>query len=283
MPAIWWMPILAKAISTALVVVIASALAETLGPFWGGLIACLPVSAGPAYVFLAMQHDSGFIAASALSSLAANAAAGAFLIVYAMRAARSSLWRGLGMALATWLLASLLIRSVAWSPATAILLNLVIYGAGFVVAKGPFGAPARPANVPARTWHDLPLRAAAIALFVTGLVLASALLGPDATGIAAVFPISLTSVIIISRRRIGGAASALLAATALRAMPGFGLALLTLHLAARPWGSPTALLLALCATLLWSGGLLVWQSRFRTGRSFKCRPDSAQLPPSVEQ
>ena len=247
MPANWWMPILAKAVSSALVVVIASALAETMGPFWGGLIACLPVSAGPAYVFLAMQHGSGFIAASALSSLAANAAAGAFLIVYAMQAGKSSLWRGLGMALATWLLASLLIRAVAWTPATAVLLNLAIYGAGFVMAKGPFGAPSRPVSAPARTWYDLPLRAAAIALFVTALVLASALLGPDATGIAAVFPISLTSVFIISRRRIGGAASALLAATALRAMPGFGL----------------ALLVALGATLLWSGGLLVWQTRSR--------------------
>ena len=42
------LPILSQAVLIALVVVLASALAETSGPFWGALIASLPVSAGPA-------------------------------------------------------------------------------------------------------------------------------------------------------------------------------------------------------------------------------------------
>jgi hypothetical protein len=268
---VFWVPALAKAISTAMVVVVASALAETFGPFWGALIASLPVSTGPAYVFLAMQHDAAFVAASALSSCAANAATGLFLIVYATAARRLRLWQGLGAALALWLLASAVLRQIAWTPATVVLLNLVVYGAGFLMPTGflmpnrTAEAPPRPNTVTLRRWFDLPLRAVSVALFVSAVVVASAALGPQATGIAAVFPISLTSLIIIVHRRIGGSASAALAATALRAMLGFGLALLTLHLAIRPWGVGPALFAGLLVSVSWSSGLLILKSRSCAG------------------
>ncbi|MDR3534849.1 MAG: hypothetical protein P4L90_30330, partial [Rhodopila sp.] len=128
-----WVSMLIKAVSTALVVVFASVLAEAMGPLWGALIASLPVSTGPAYVFLAMQHDGDFVAASALSSFAANAATGVFLIVYALGAKRPSSWRGLAVALAIWLAASLLVRQIVWTPVTATLLNLIVYGSGVMV------------------------------------------------------------------------------------------------------------------------------------------------------
>src|SRR6476469_6707795 len=99
-----WLPPLIRALTTALLVLGASVAAEMAGPFWGALIASLPVSAGPAYVFLAMQHDPGFVAASALSSCAANAATGLFLIVYGLLAVRLAPWRGLGIAVGVWLL-----------------------------------------------------------------------------------------------------------------------------------------------------------------------------------
>jgi hypothetical protein len=263
----FWVPALAKAVLTALVVVLASALAEAFGPFWGALVASLPVSAGPAYVFLAMQHDGDFVAASALSSFAANAATGLFLIVYAIQARRLTLWPGLGMAVATWLIASLLIRQIAWTPATAILLNLIIYGSGFLTLKGIATTTAGPGTLKIRRWFDTPLRAAAIALFVSGVVLASSMLGPEVTGIATVFPISLTSVIVILQPRIGGPASVLLATTALRAMLGFGLALLALHLEIRPWGVTMALFVALAVSVSWSGGLLILKGRSRVGQA----------------
>ena len=150
--------IIAKAISTALVVALASRLAEFAGPFWGGLIASLPVSAGPAYVFLAMQHDSAFVAASALSSLAANAATALFLISYALIARRLPLWRALGVSLAAWLLASLVIRPIPWTSATAMALNLVVFGSGLLVLRNLAAAPAAASIPPARRWFDLPLR-----------------------------------------------------------------------------------------------------------------------------
>jgi hypothetical protein len=80
MTAILWLPPPVRALTTATLVISASALAEALGPFWGALAVSLPVSAGPTYAFLAMQHGHDFLAASALSSFASNAATGLFLI-----------------------------------------------------------------------------------------------------------------------------------------------------------------------------------------------------------
>jgi hypothetical protein len=265
MTATLWLPALIKAITTALLVVCASALAEALGPFWGALVASLPVSAGPAYVFLAMQHDSEFIAASALSSAAANAATGLFLIVYATLARRTSLWQGLGVAVIAWLMASLTIRQVVWTPVTVMLLNLAAYGIGFILCRLVDPASVAPAAARTRRSFDMPVRAIAVALFVTAVVVASSMLGPEATGIAAVFPISLISLIVILRPRIGGAASAVLAASALRAMLGFGVMLLTLHLTIPLWGTGTALLVALFVPVAWSGALLVLRRRSHPG------------------
>jgi hypothetical protein len=254
-----WVPLIAKAIATSLLVVSASILAESLGPFWGALIASLPVSAGPTYVFLAIGHDSAFVAASALSSFAANAATGAFLITYAMGVRRWSSWWGLGAAVATWLIASLLIRQFTWTPATAMMLNLIVFAAGLLVVEDTERSGSSIAAN--RRRFDLPLRAAVIALFVCTVIVASSVFGPEVTGIVTVFPISLGSLIVILQPRLGRRASASLAATALRSMFGFGLALLTLHLIIPSWGAAPALSTALLVTIAWSAMLLALRRR----------------------
>ena len=74
---------------TALFVSVATIIAEKLGPAVGGLVATLPVSAGPVYVFLALDHDAAFISASALTSLALNATTA---IYNSLRPARAAAW-----------------------------------------------------------------------------------------------------------------------------------------------------------------------------------------------
>lgn len=242
----------------------ASVVAEALGPFWGALVATLPVSTGPAYVFLAMQHDADFIAASALSSLAANAAIGLFLMTYAASARGASPWRSIAAAVSVWLLASLATQQVAWTPLTAVLLNLLTFGAGFaLVGVAPDAGAAGPARPVRRRPLDLPLRAVAVAAFVSLVVAASSALSPEATGIAAVFPIGLLSLFAIVQPRIGGPAAALLAANALRPMLGFGAMLLALHLAVRPWGVAAALAVALLVSVSWSAALLLLRQQGR--------------------
>src|ERR1051325_1046335 len=72
-------------------VVFATFLAERAGPVVGGMIATLPIAAGPAYIFLALDHGPEFIADSALSSLVVNAANCVFAFVYTLLAQRRSL------------------------------------------------------------------------------------------------------------------------------------------------------------------------------------------------
>ena len=65
--------LIVKMAITAAFVVAATVTAERAGPLVGGLVATLPIGAGPAYVFLALDHDASFIAQSAVASLAINA------------------------------------------------------------------------------------------------------------------------------------------------------------------------------------------------------------------
>jgi hypothetical protein len=252
-----WLPPLVRAIATALLVLSASVAAEMAGPFWGALIASLPVSAGPAYVFLAMQHGAEFVAASALGSCAANAATGLFLIVYGLVAGRLSAWPSLGSAVLAWLAAALAIQRVPWTPLAAFLLNLAVYMCGFKLLRAVRSAGPLLLRPIRRRWLDLPVRAGAVALFVTIVVAVSSVVGATATGIAAVFPISLISLIVIVRQRIGARASSVLVADALPPMLGFGLMLLALHLAIPCWGIAIAFVTALLITICWSCALVL--------------------------
>jgi hypothetical protein len=265
MAAMLLLPFVTKALATALIVVSASAAAEALGPVWGAVIASLPVSAGPAYVFLALQHGPDFVATSALDSAAANAATGLFLMTYGVLARRTLPWHSLGAAVTVWLGVGLAARQIAWTAGTAAALNLAVYGLGIaLVSKGeiPDCGVARPLR---RRWFDLPLRAASVAVFVSVVVAVSTLLGPAATGIAAVFPVSLISLIVILLPRLGGVATARVATNALPPMLGFGVMLLMLHLTIRPLGVGPALALAMMVCVLWSGFLLLLQARGRYG------------------
>src|SRR6201995_841161 len=72
-------------------VVTASVITERSGPVIGALIATLPISAGPSYVFLALDHDAAFIAQGALASLPINAATLSLGLVYVLLAQRHNL------------------------------------------------------------------------------------------------------------------------------------------------------------------------------------------------
>src|SRR5690349_22343279 len=91
-------------------VVSASIITERSGPVMGALVATLPISAGPSYVFLALDHDAAFIAEGALASLPINAATIFLALTYAVLAQRFSAWVSAGAAIAAWLALATIIR-----------------------------------------------------------------------------------------------------------------------------------------------------------------------------
>ena len=253
----FWLPLLLRAVTSALIVVLASVAAEAAGPFWGGLIISLPISAGPAYVMLALQHDAAFIADGALSSLAANAATFVLLTAIALLAPRYRRATVMSGALAAWLIALLLIHRIAWTVPGALSLNLVLILLAYGLTRAATRAPLAAAGSLRRRWYELPLRAALVGGVVAMVVTTSRVLGPSVTGMAAVFPIAFTSFAFLILPRLGGPASAAVMASAIRAMPGFALSLLVLHLCAEPLGVWTALAAMLVTSVVWSAGMMV--------------------------
>lgn len=246
----FWVALGLKAAATAAVVVVASVVAERVGPRWGGLVASIPVSAGPAYVLLAFQHDAAFIAGSALSSFAGGVATWVFLTAFVRLAARHSLLTSLPLALLIWLLTAIILRVVPWTLPTALLANIIAYLVA--VRWGQPGTMTIPIpRAESRAWVELPLRAVMVGAFVAAVVTLSDAIGPSATGLAAVFPIALTSLAVLVNRRFGisGARAAL--GGAITPMIGIACGFAVLSLTPETLGTWPALGLALFTALLW--------------------------------
>src|SRR5437868_8165346 len=110
---------------TAAFVVSASIITERSGPVIGALVATLPISAGPSYVFLALDHDASFIAQGALASLPINAATIFLGLTYVVLAQRHSALISWGAAAAVWIALALMARTVHWSLAGGLLANAI--------------------------------------------------------------------------------------------------------------------------------------------------------------
>ena len=250
--------LIVKMAVTAGFLLAATMIAERAGPLIGGLVATLPIGAGPIYIFLALDHDSHFIAQSALGTLVTNALNAVFAVTYALLAQRQSLAVSLGVAFGVWFGLSYAIGFVHWTLPLAIMLNVGVIAASLVIVH-----PLRHVRVaPAPTrWYDLVLRAGMVALLVGVVVSLSFTIGPTASGNLAVFPIVLSSIMFILHWRIGGKPTAAIMANAVVGLATFAVAVVTLNLTAVPLGSPLALTLALAVSL--GGNLFIYFARRR--------------------
>lgn len=241
--------LITKMAITACFVLAATVTAERAGPLLGALVATLPIAAGPVYVFLALDHDVHFIAGSAVASLAINAANMSFAVTYALIAQRRPLSASLAGAFAVWLAMALTIFSIDWSFAAAVALNVVAAGLCIWLAR-----PLRHVRMPPfrARWYDLALRALLVALLVGTVVTFSFRIGPRGSGILAVFPVVLMSIILILHNRVGGKAAAAVLANAPLGLIGFAFACALLHFTVEPFGSAIGLSLALATSVAWN-------------------------------
>jgi hypothetical protein len=252
------MILLARMVVTAIFVLAATITAERAGPLVGGLVATLPISAGPVYVFLALDHDAQFIADGAITTLAINAVNVSFALVYARLAQNRSLAVSLSVAFCAWLVLAWTVNIISWTLGSAALLNVVTLPLCLWLAR-----PLRLVTVPPTRarWYELAMRAIMVAILVGVVVGLSDRIGADSSGILAVFPIVLISVMFIMHRRVGGPATAAVLANAILGLVGFAFAAITLHFTTLAFGSPPALLLAISVSIGW--GLLVYGARAR--------------------
>jgi hypothetical protein len=241
--------LIVKMTITAGFVLAATVTAERAGPLVGGLVATLPIGAGPVYVFLAFDHDAHFIAQGAVASLAINAVNVIFATVYVLLAQQRSLVVSLAVGLVAWTALALLIYWVHWTVVTALAMNIVVLGLCLWLVR-----PLRHVTMPPlRTrWADLAIRALLVAVLVGVTVGLSFRIGPGGSGVLAVFPVVLISIMLILHRRVGGKPAAAVLANAPLGLIGFAFACAVLHFAAAPLGVPLALALALATSIGWS-------------------------------
>jgi hypothetical protein len=219
----------------------------------GALVATLPISAGPSYVFLALEHDPAFIAEGALASLPINAATIFLALTYVVLAQRRSAIISCAAAVAVWIALASIIRSVQWSLAGGLIANAIAYAICV-----PLLARYRHVKMPliTRRWYDIPLRASLVATLVATVVTASGWAGPKISGIIALFPIVFTSMMLILHPRIGGPPTAAVLANSAWGLIGLSIAIAVLHLAALQFGSAIGLSLALAICVSWN--LALW-------------------------
>ena len=247
-------------IACAIVVVVsASRATERLGPFLGSMIATLPVSTGPIYVFLAIDHGSLFISDSARMGVVAVTATVAFVAVHAVVAQRHGTFLSWLGATSSWFVVAWLLQQRDWTFFEA----CALFAACFAIAIRAlrrFVVEVKAPPLP-RVRFDLALRSALVACVVIATTVASNALGPPATGTLATYPVVFTSLVLILQPRCGGPFTASLLVNSLKGLIGFGTALGVIHLAAARMSSAWALLIALAVAVGWNYSLFLLRRR----------------------
>jgi uncharacterized membrane protein (GlpM family) len=169
-------------------VVGASLASRRFGPRIGGLIAGLPVVAGPVLLVYALAHGRAFASGAAAGTLLGLLSLTAFLVVYSHVGAHASWPVTLLAGWLTFALATAVLSTFSIPVGAAVAVAAAGVPVGLVALPHPSGAESAYAP-PA--W-DLPLRAACAAMLVLTLAAVSGWLGPQLSGLLAPFPIIAT-------------------------------------------------------------------------------------------
>jgi hypothetical protein len=222
-------------------VVGASLAARRFGPRVGGLVAGLPVVAGPILLAYALAHGNGFAAGAASGTLLGLISLFAFTVVYGRLASRlhwgpTMLCGWLAFAASTAILSAF---SVPSGVALAMVAAAILAG----LAALPRPAPGVAERIPPPAW-DLPLRAACALALVLTLTAISGWLGPQLSGLLAPFPIITTVLATFTHAQRGVQETVRLLRGMMTGFGAYALFCFTLAESLRSLGTAGAFLLA---------------------------------------
>ncbi|HUA10966.1 MAG TPA: hypothetical protein VMA83_03095 [Solirubrobacteraceae bacterium] len=258
------MPLLAvKVLLAPAFVVAASLAARRYGPRIGGLIAGLPVVAGPILLVYALQHGDAFAAHASVGALLGLVSLIAFVVVYA-RLAPSGFWGH--CALAGWgafAVATLIFSQLRFSAGVALAIAGVAFVVGLTLAPKPASEP--PPAGPAPSW-DLPLRALCALVLVLALTAAAGWLGPRWSGLLTPFPVIGTVLATFTHAQHGADVVRRMLRWLLAGYGAFALFCFTLAETLVPLGTAASFALALAIAVLVQGTLILAIARVHDGR-----------------
>ncbi len=181
-----------------------------------------------------------------------------FALSYAFLAQRRGLAVSLGGAFVVWFICAALTQLVDWTITAAVLLAAVVFPLT-ILAGRPLRAEGPPKARVALTRSDLAWRAGVVTLCVLVVTAASHFIGSFASGLLTFFPVAMASYFVILHPRIGGKATASVAAHVQAPLIGLALGMLAVHLLAETAGVWWSYAIGLAIGIGWSA--LLWGAR----------------------
>jgi hypothetical protein len=252
---------LTRMAGTAAVVLAATWAVDRAGPRVGGVVAGLPMVVGPGLAFLALTLPPADLALAATGALASLTGTQAFVLAYALAAARVAPQRALAAAMLGWAAVAVVLALVpnpgVWA-AAALFLAATVLARTALHRLAPAAGTGRAAG-----WRVVALRAGLAGLLVGGVTLAAGALGPRLAGLLLAYPVGMTVIAVSLHQRAGAAVTVATLRGAVTGMASLAAFCLTAALAVVPLGAGWGLVAALGASAAVSGSLLMADLRPR--------------------
>ena len=239
-------------------VVAASLTARRFGPRVGGLIAGLPVVAGPILLVYALAHGASFAADAAAGTLLGLVSLIAFVVVYGRLAWRVFWGASMIAGWAAFIAGTLVFSTVSVSAEVALALAFTAILLGLAWLPRPAFGPPDHFEPPA--W-DLPLRAFCALVLVVTLTAVSGWLGPQLSGLLAPFPIISTVLATFTHAQRGHDELLRLLRAMVAGFGAFALFCFTLAVTLTSLGTAASFALATAIALLVQGTMIALTGR----------------------
>ena len=216
------------------------------GPAVAGWLAAFPVVTGPILFFIALEQGASFAADAAVGTLATVMAIVGFGIGYAWAATRLN-WAGsLVVAFGIYLVVVSILA--AWAP--GLLASIFIAVVALALAPRLFPA-VPPLHLPAgKPANDLLLRMVSAALLVLAVTHFASIMGPQLSGVFALFPVVSSVLVAFSHHNAGAPFAIHLLRGLVLGFLAFAIFCITLALALPTLGTALSFTLAVVAALL---------------------------------
>ena len=167
-------------------IVATSLVSRRFGVGVAGVVAGLPVIAGPILLVLALDHGRAFARGAAIGTLLGIVALVVFVLAFAWVCQRAQWPWALAAGWGSFVAVIAALRPVHVGPVTAFVIACAACVCGLVLLPRPGPAAAQPEVHPP---FDLALRGACAVIPVVSVTAAARLLGPHLSGLVAAFPV----------------------------------------------------------------------------------------------
>jgi hypothetical protein len=247
-------------------VAVATLLGRRYGQTAAGLVAGLPIVAGPILWFYASEQGVPYAQAAAVATLLGLFSLSLFAVAYAWRAwMGGSVLSSLVLGWVAFLLATFIIERLMGTRVVLWPKGLLIALASLFLAVKSLPPVAKNAVVGIRTYPawDLPLRMAATGALVWGLTHFAQMLGPKLGGLLTPFPVASTVLTVFAHQQGGSDAARSVLKGLLLALNAFAVFCAALALSLPALGLGLGFVVALIAATLVQAGMVYWQWKSR--------------------